>query len=80
MFSQYAEDIHEIFHMLGHHFTVHYHVIDINFNASTKLWFEHFSHHLLVGRSSVFQTEGHHLVMVVPNWGDKSNLFLIIRR
>ena len=79
MFSQYPEDICEIFHMLGHHFTLHNHVIDINFNTSTKLWFKHFSHHALVGRSDVFQTEGHHFVMVVPNRGDKSSLLLIVR-
>ena len=79
MFSQYFEDIREIFHMLGHHFTLHYHAIDINFNASTKLWFEHFSHHPLVGRSDVFQTEGYHFVMIVSNRGDKNSLLLIVR-
>ena len=79
MSSQYPEDIREIFNMLGHHFALHNHVIDINFNTSTKLGFEHFSHHPLVGRSGIFQTEGHHFVMVVPNRGDKSSLLLIVR-
>ena len=78
MFSQYPEDTREVLHVFGHHFTFHNHIIDINFNTSTQLRFKHFRHHTLVGRSSIFQAEGHHLVMVVPNQGYKSSLFLIV--
>ena len=78
VFPQYPEDTREVFHVFGHHFTFHNHIIDINFNTPTQLRFKHFRHHALVGRSSVFQTERHHLVMVVPNWGHESSLFLIV--
>ena len=78
MFSQYPEDTREVFHMFGRHFTFHNHIIDVNFNISTQLRLKHLRHHALVGRFSVFQAEGHHLVMVIPNRGHKSSLFLIV--
>ena len=54
----------------------------INFtdlNISAQLWFEHFSHHSLVGRPCIFQSKGHHFIMIVSNGSDKSCLLLIVQ-
>ena len=65
--------------MLGHYLTLHHHVIYIHLNTLTHLCFKHFRHHPLVRRPSIFQVERHHLVMVIPNGGDKRRFLLIIK-
>ena len=65
--------------MLGHYLTLHHHVIYIHLNILTHLCFEHLGHHPLIRRSSVFQTERHYLVMVIPNRGDKRRFLLIVK-
>ena len=75
---QNFKDVCKVPYMLGHYLTLHHHVIYIHLNILTHLCFEHLSHHRLVCRSSVFQIERHHLVMVIPNGGDKRRFLLII--
>ena len=65
--------------MLGHYVTLHHHVIYIHLNILTHLCFEHLGHHPLIRRSNIFQAEMHHLVMVIPNGGDKRRFLLIIK-
>ena len=61
--------------MLGHHFTLHHHIINIDFDALAELRLEHSRHHPLISGSCVLQTERHYLVMVVPS----SCLLLILQ-
>ena len=49
MLPQDFKNVYEISHRLGHHFALYNHVINVNFNAPAQLWFEHFSHHPLIG-------------------------------
>ena len=65
--------------MLEHQLALHHHVVYIDFNTLTQLWFKHSRHHPLIGRPCVFQPKGHHFVVVVFNGSDKSCLFLIVR-
>ena len=48
MLLQDFENVYEISHMLRHHLALYNHVINIDFNAPTQLWFEHFGHHSLI--------------------------------
>ena len=61
--------------MLGYHFTLHHHIINIDFNALAQLQLEHSRHHPLISGPYVLQTEQHYLVMVVPS----SCLLLILQ-
>ena len=36
--------------MFGHYFALYNHIINIDFNVPTQLWFQHFSHHPLINR------------------------------
>ena len=65
-------------YMFGHHFTFYHHVIYIHFNIFAHLCFEHLGHHPLIRRSSIFQAERHHLVMIIPHGSDKRRFLLII--
>ena len=65
--------------MLGHYLTLHHHVIYIHLNILTHLCFEHLGHHPLIRRSNILQAEKHHLVMVIPNGGDKRRFLLIVK-
>ena len=76
---QNFEDVCNVPYMLGHYLTLHHNVIYIHLNILTHLCFEHLGHHPLIRRSSVFQTERHHLVMVISNGGDKRRFLLIIK-
>ena len=76
---QNFEDVCKVPYMLGHYLTLHHNVIYIHLNILTHLCFEHLGHHPLIRRSSVFQTERHHLVMVISNGGDKRRFLLIIK-
>ena len=49
MLPQDFKNVCKIPHMLGHHFALYNHVINLNFNALAQLWFEHFSHYPLIG-------------------------------
>ena len=64
--------------MLRHHLTLYHHVVYIYLNILAQLWFKHSRHHPLIGRPCVFQTEGHHFVVVVSNESDKSCPFLVV--
>ena len=79
MFPQDFKDVSEVSYVLGHHLVFHHHIVYINLNTITQLWFKHLSHHLLIGGSRVFQAKGHHLIVVVSSGSDKSCLFLIIQ-
>ena len=57
---------------------LYYHVIYVDFNILAQLRFKYLSHHPLIGRSCIFQAEGHHLLMVVSSGSNKSCLFLIL--
>ena len=76
---QNFEDVCKVPYMLRHYLTLHHHVIYIQLNILTHLYFEHLGHHPLVRRSNIFQTERHHLIMVSPNGGDKRRFLLIIQ-
>ena len=65
--------------MLRHYFALYNHIIDIDFNVSAQLWFEHFSHHPLISRPCIFQIKRYHFVVIVSNESDKSCLFLIVQ-
>ena len=73
------EDVCKVPYMLGHYLTLYYHVIYIHLNILTHLCFEHLGHHPLIRRSSIFQAERHHLVMVIPNGGNKRRFLLIVK-
>ena len=79
MSPQNFEDVCKVPYMLGYYLTFHHHVIYIHLNILTHLCIEHRGHHLLIRRSSVFQIERHHLVMVIPNRGDKRRSLLIVK-
>ena len=79
VFPQNFEDICKVLYMLGHYLTLHHHVIYIHLNILTHLCFKHLGHHPLIRRSSVFQTERDHLVMIIPNGSDKRRSLLIIK-
>ena len=66
-------------HMLGHYLALYNHIINIDFNAPAQLWFEYFSHHPLISRPYIFQTKGHHFVVIVSSGSNKSCLFLIVQ-
>ena len=65
--------------MLRHYLTLHHHIIYIHLNILIHLCFEHLGHHPLIRRSSIFQTERRHLVMVISNRGDKLRFLLIVK-
>ena len=77
-FLRISKNVLEVFHMLGHHLTFHHNIIYIDLNTFAQLWFKHLSHYPLIGRPCIFQTKGHHFVVVVSCGNDKSCLFLII--
>ena len=79
MSPQNFEDVCKVSYMLGYYLTLHHHVIYIHLNILTYLCFKHLCHHPLIRRFSVFQTERHHLVMVIPNRGDKRRFLLIVK-
>ena len=79
MSPQNFKDVCKVPYMLRYYLTLHHHVIYIHLNILTHLCFEHLSHHHLIRRSSVFQTERHHFVMVIPNRGDKRRFLLIVK-
>ena len=66
-------------YMLGHHLTLHHHVIYIHFNIFAHLCFEHLGHHPLIRRSNIFQAERHHLIMIIPHGSDKRRFLLIVK-
>ena len=74
MLPQNFEDVCEVSHMLGHYLTLYNHIINIDFNTSSELWFEHFSHHPLIKWSN----KRHHFIMIVSNGSNKNCLFLIV--
>ena len=65
--------------MLEHYLALYNHIINIDFNALAQLWFEHFSHHPLISKPCVFQTKGHHFVVIISSGSNKRCLFLIIQ-
>ena len=79
MSLQNFKDVCKVPYMLKYYLTLHHHVIYIHLNILTHLCFEHLGHHPLIRRSSVFQTERHHLVMVIPNMSDKRRFLLIVK-
>ena len=79
MSPQDFEDVCKVPYMLGHYLTLHHHVIYVHLNIFTHLYFEYLGHHPLILRSSIFQAERHHLVMIIPNGSDKRRFLLIIK-
>ena len=79
MFPQNFENVFEVSYMFRYHFTLHHHVIYINLNTLSQLWFKHLSHHPLIGGSRIFQAKGHHFVIVISSGSDKGCLLLIIQ-
>ena len=77
VFSQYFKNASEVSYMLEHHFTLHYHVIYIDFNILAQLRFKNLSRHPLIGGSFIFQAKGHDLVVVASNESNKICLFLV---
>ena len=65
--------------MLGLYFTLYHHIIYIHLNTFPQLRLKHLGHHPLVGRSCIFQSRGHYLIMVVPCGCKKSSIFLIVQ-
>ena len=63
--------------MLSYYFTLHDHIIYIQFYIFAELRLKHFSHHPLVGGSSILQTKSHHLVVIISNRGQEGNLLLV---
>ena len=57
--------------MLGHHLTLHHNIIYIDLNTFAQLWFKHLSHYPLISRPCIFQTKGHHFVVVVSCGNNK---------
>ena len=78
MSPQDLEYVCKVPYMLGLHFTFYHHIIYIHFDIFTHLCFEHLSYHPLIRRSSIFQVERHHLIMIIPHGSDKRCFFLII--
>ena len=79
MLPRNFKDTCEVSHMLGQYFAFYNYIINIDFNAPTQLWFEHLSHHPLINRPCVFQTKGHHFVVIISSRSNKSYFFLIIQ-
>ena len=79
MLSQYFKNIFEVIHMLGLYLALHHHIIYVDFNVFAALRLEHPSHHLLICRSCILQSEWHHFVMVILSGRNKSSLLLIIQ-
>ena len=65
--------------MLGHHFTHHHHIINIDFDALVQLQLEHSHHHPLISGPYVLQAERHYLVVVVPSRCHEGCLLLILQ-
>ena len=61
-------------------FTLNKHVIHLYFDVSQDLFAEHLVYQPLVGYSSIFQPEGHHLVVVEPLDYDESSFLLVFLR
>ena len=61
--------------MLGHYLALYNHIINIDFNALAQLWLEHSSHHPLISRPCIFQTKGHHFVVIISSRSNKSFFF-----
>ena len=78
MYPQNFENVSKVSHVLRHHLALHHHVIYIDLNTPTQLWFKHLSHHLLIGGSRIFQVKRHHFVMEISSGSDESCLFLNI--
>ena len=76
---QDLKDIPELVNVLGFQLTVDHHVVYIDFNILAQLWLKHPSHYSLIGRTCIFQSKMHHLVMVVSNRSDKSFFLLIFQ-
>ena len=79
MSLQNFKDVCKVPYMLEYYLTLHHHIIYIHLNILTHLCFKHLGHHPLIRRSNIFQTEKHHLAMVIPNRGDKRRFLLIIK-
>ena len=62
--------------MLGHHFTLYYYVVYVDFNTLAQLWLKHSSHHPLVGRPCILQTARHHFIVVVSNRSHECRILL----
>ena len=65
MLPQDFKDISEVSYLLGHLLDFYHHIVYIDLNTLTQLWFKHLSHHLLIGGSRAFQAKGHHLIVGV---------------
>ena len=65
--------------MLGHHLTLHHHIIYINLNILAQLWLKHSSHHPLIDGPYILQTKRHHVVVIISSRSDKSCLLLITK-
>ena len=63
--------------MLGHHLTLHHHIIYINLNILAQLWLKHPSHHPLIDKLYILQTKKHHLIVAISSRSDKNYLLLI---
>ena len=79
MFFQDLKDIPEVINVLGFYLTFYHHIVYVNLDVVSQLRLEHPGHHPLVGNLYVFQTKGHHFVMVIFNRNDKSCHLLIIQ-
>ena len=79
VFLQDFEYVCKVPYKLRYYLTLHHHVIYIHFNILTHLCFEHLGHHPLIRRSSIFQAERHHLVMIIPHESDKRRFLLIVK-
>ena len=49
MFPQDFKDVSEVYNMLGHHHTLHHHVVYVDLNTFVQLGFKHSYHHPLIG-------------------------------
>ena len=78
MLPQDFENACEISYILVHQLALYNHVINIDLNVPTQLWFEHFGHHPLISRPFIFQAKGHHLVVIISYRSNKICLLLII--
>ena len=66
--------------MCGCLFALDEHIIHIYLHVSPNLFIEHFVDQTLVGRSCIFQFEGHYLVAVEPLVADEGSLLLVFLR
>ena len=79
VFPQYLDNILEVIYMLRLYFTLHHHIIYIHLNIFAQLRLKHPSHYPLVGKPCIFQSKGHHFIVVIPSGCKKSSLFLIVQ-